>query len=340
MKLPARVARTKWIFEAAIALVALGVTDGWPQTQDALPSGVSVRLEPKDGRTDYLMGEPVNFRLTFSADHPGYMVDTVRIFGVSELISVTPTDGVFRWHGTIGTDVVELTPLTATGTSIGLRLNDAVIFNSPGTYSVSVTTRRIAEGTRSANLKWLTLTTDPVIIRIAPMPEQEEARLVTQLSEAIAKTDNSDGLDHAAEVPLACLQGDSAARKKVALYLTGRDDITGIRKTGLALSRNKELELQLLDEAWRSLDRVPDRNLLNVMIELRHLEAGIPVPDSHRFMPGPTKDEAVRELSERARYIDEIVATMPERQGANRSATQKFLEQEKKDNDLLLSLAK
>ena len=45
---------------------------------------------------------------------------------------------------------------------------------------------------------------------------------------------------------LACLHGDIAARKKVALCVTGRDDITGTRKTGLALSNNKELELQLL----------------------------------------------------------------------------------------------
>jgi hypothetical protein len=104
-----------------------------------------------------------------------------------------------------------------------------------------------------------------VIIRIAPMPEQEEAKRVAQLSEAIAKTDNSDGLDHAAEVQLACLEGDIAARKKVALYVTGRDDITAIRKTGLALSKNKELELQLLDEAWRSLDRVPDWYFLDEM---------------------------------------------------------------------------
>jgi hypothetical protein len=340
MKHPASNLRGKFICGFAIAHIAFGATDGWPQAQDALPSGVSVRLEPKDGRTDYLMGEPITLRLGFSADRSGYVVNTERIFGVSEQINVTPATGVFHWHGTISVDVVALTPLMATGTTMSLRLNDAVIIKNPGTYSVSVTTRRIAEGTRFPDLKWLTVTANPVILHIAPMPEEEEANRVARLSEAIAKTDNSDGLDHATEVQLACLEGDIAARKKVSLYLTGRDDITGIRKTGLALSKNKELELQLLDDAWRSSDRIPDRYFLDEMIELRHLQAGIPVPDIYPVMRGRTKDEADRELAERALYIDEIVASMPQRQGANKSATQEFLDQEKKDHDFLLRAAK
>jgi len=340
VKRPASIVRGKWIFGVVIALGALGATSGLAQSESALPSGVSVRLEPIGGRTDYLMGEPINLTLSFSADHPGYVVDTQRIFGVSERFNVTPADGAFHWHGRISVDTVVITPLTATGTSRGLRLNDAVIFKNPGTYTVSVTTSGIAEGTKFPDLKWLTVTTNPVTVHIVPMPEDEETNRVARLSEAIAKTDNSDGLDHATEVELACLEGDIAARKKVALYLTGRDDITGIRKTGLALSNNKKLELQLLDEAWRSSVRIPDRYFLDEMIELRHLEAGIPVPDSGPIMRSPTKDEAVHELAERASYIDEIVATMPQRQGANKSATQEFLDQVKKDNDFLLSIAK
>jgi hypothetical protein len=328
------------VFGVVVALVALGMTEGCAQPQNALPSGVSVRLEPRGGRTDYLMGEPINLTLRFSADHPGYVADTERIFGVSERFNVTPPDGVFHWHGTISVDTVLITPLTVTGTSMNVRLNDAVIFNKPGTYTVSVTTGRIAQGTKFPDFKWLKVTSNPVTIHIAPMPEEEEASRVARLAEAIAKTNNSDGLDHATEVRLACLQGDVAARQKVALYLTGRDDITGIRKTGLALSNNKKLELQLLDQAWRSLDRVPDRYFLDEMIELRHLEAGIPVPDYGPIARSPTKDEAVRELAQRTSYVDEIVATMPQRQGANRSATQAFLDEVKKENDALLSVAR
>jgi hypothetical protein len=171
------------------------------------------------------------------------------------------------------------------------------------------------------------------------MPEQEEARRVDQLSSAIAKTDDSVGLDHTVEVPLACLEGDVAARKKVALFLTGHDDITGLRKTGLALSSNKKLELQLLAAAWRSPDRIPEGYLLAEMIELRRLEKGIPVPDFRPFMAGPSKEEAVSEVAERVQYLDEIVASLSQRQGANKTTTQQFLEQQKKENDRLLSTA-
>jgi hypothetical protein len=95
MKHPASIVQGKWIFGVVIALGALGATSGWAQSESALPSGVSVRLEPKGERTDYLMGEPINMTLSFSADHPGYLVDTERIFGVSERFNVTPAVGYF-----------------------------------------------------------------------------------------------------------------------------------------------------------------------------------------------------------------------------------------------------
>jgi hypothetical protein len=312
----------------------LSPTDSWSQSVDALPSGVSVRLEPKGGRTEYLMGEPIVLHLTLAGDSSDYEVNTVTTFGVSEMIHVTPAGPTFRWHGTFSGDVVDLTPLSESGFSISLLLNEAIILKEPGTYTVSVSTRRIFQADQR---RWLTLTSNPVTIHVAPMPEQEEARRVAALSEAIAMTDHSDGLDHATEVELACLEGDIAARKKVSLYLTGRDDITGIRKTGLALSKNKQLELQLLDEAWRSIVRIPGSSLLDEMIELRHLKAGIATPDIHPIAPRLTKDEVVRELAERTSYINEIGASMALRRGANKSATEGFLNEEKKYRDFLLT---
>jgi len=322
-----------WPVQVIFALVATGMQDGWPQIPDALPAGVSVRLEAKDGKTAYLMGEPIGLRLTLSAERPGYMINLALILGVSEQINVTPVGDVFRWHGTIATDSIELLPLTARRTQISLRLNDALIFQKPGTYSVSVTTARLAEGTKFPDLHWLKITTNSLIIHLAPMPEQEEARRVEQLSAAIARTDDSVALDHSLEVPLACLEGDLAARAKVALFLTGHDDITGLRRTGLALSKNKQLELQLLDNAWRSPERIPERYLLDEMIALRELEAGIPVPDTRPIMAGPSQEKAAREAAERRQYLNEIVATMALRGGPNKVAAQQFLEQENKGDD-------
>jgi hypothetical protein len=295
-------------------------------TSNSLPEGLSVRLEASDGKTDFMMGEPIVLRLFFSSDRPGYQVNTTHMFGPSVTVNVSPAENVFRWHGIDTSDVIALTPVSSSGVSMSVRLYDSIIIKRPGTYSVSVTTGVARNGA------WAMVTSTAVTINLSPMPEADEAQRVASLSEAIAKTDHSDGLDHTAEVRLACLEGDRAARKKVELYLTGVDDITGIRKKGLALSKNKDLELKLLDEAWRSVNRVPDQYLLDQMILLGHLAAGIPVRGWTMVSPGTTA-EVTRAQAETAPYIKEIVDTLSERHGANKTSTQAFLDEFKKHND-------
>jgi hypothetical protein len=315
------------ILGAVLILAAPAVAGGAGQISDALPAGLSMRLEAPDGKADYLLGEPIVLRLVFSSDRPGYEVNMTRMFGPSVTVNVTPADSVFRWHGLDSSDVITLTPVRSSGVSMSVPLYDSIIVKRPGTYSVSVTTGVVRNGA------WLSVTSTAVTINLTPMSDADEAKRIASLAEIIAKTDHSDGLDHRAEVRLACLMGDQAARKKVELYLTGRDDITGIRKKGLALSRNKELELKLLDEAWRAVDRVPDQALLDQMIQLRHLAAGIPVPGRTMLSPGYTRAEVIRAQAETAPFIKEIVATMSRRQGANKTATQAFLDEFRRQND-------
>jgi hypothetical protein len=333
------------VFAAAILLVAsvlavhsaVGATgpdrtapamaSGAEQSSDPLPEGLSVRLEAPDGRTDFMMGEPIVLRLVLSSARPGYKVNMTRMFGPSETVNVTPADNVFRWHGIDTSDLITLSPVSSSGITKTVWVNNSMIIKQPGTYSVSVTTYVERNGI------WPTVKSTAVTINLRPMSDAEEAKRLASLSKAIAKTDNSDGLDHRAEVQLACLEGDRAARKKVELYLTGRDDITGIRKKGLALSKNKDLELKLLDEAWRDIERAPDQYLLDQMILLRHLAAGIPVRGWTMVAPAYTTAEVIRAQAETAPYIKEIVATMSRRHGANKTATQAFLDEFKRQND-------
>jgi hypothetical protein len=130
------------------AFVAFSI--GSAQEPDALPSGVSVRLDT-DGKTNYLMGEPIVLRLTLSGDNTDYAVDTMTVFGVSETINITPADQTFRWHGRVSGDVFTIAPLSETGLTMSILLNDAIVIKTPGTYSVSVSTKRIfqANPTRS-----------------------------------------------------------------------------------------------------------------------------------------------------------------------------------------------
>jgi hypothetical protein len=312
---------------AILILASANLASAAGQISDTLPAGLNVRLEAPDGQTDYLMGEPIVLRLVFSSDRPGYEVNTTRMFGPSVTVNVSPADSVFQWHGLDSSDVITLTPVSSSGVSMSVALYDSIIFKGAGTYSVSATTGVARNGV------WRMVTSTAVTINLAPMSAADEARRLASLSEAIAKTEDSDGLDHPAEVRLACLEGDQAARKKVELYLTGNDDITGIRKKGLALSKNKDLELRLLDESWRDVDRIPDQYLLDQMIQLRHLVAGIPVRGWTMVSPGYTRDEVVRAQAETAPYIKEVVATISQRQAANKSATQAFLEEFKRQND-------
>jgi hypothetical protein len=297
------------------------------QTPNPLPKGLEVRLEAPDGKTDFMMGEPIVLQLVFSSDRPGYKVNMTRMFGPSETVNVTPADNVFRWHGIDTSDLITLTPVSSSGITKTVWVNNSIIIKQPGTYSVSVTTYVERNGT------WPTVKSTAITINLRPMSDAEEAKRLASLSQAIAKTDTSDGLDHRAEVQLACLEGDQAARKKVELYLTGRDDITGIRKTGLALSRNKNLELKLLDDAWRAIDRIPDQSLLDQMILLRHLGADIPERGWSMVAPVYTVNEVIRAQAETAPYIKEIIAMMPKRHGDNKIATQTFLDEFKKQNE-------
>jgi hypothetical protein len=328
------IAAAIWLFASALAVnFALGASDPavsilatTGQTPNPSPEGLEVRLAAPDGNTDFMMGEPIVLQLIFSSDRPGYEVDMTRMFGPSVTVNVTRSDSAFRWHEIDTSDVITMTPVTSSGISERVWVNGSIIFKRPGSYSVSVTTEVAHNGA------WQKVTSTAVTINLRPMSDTEEAKRLASLSEAIAKTDISDGLDYA-EVQLACLEGDRAARKKVELYLTGRDDITGIRKTGLALSRNKNLELKLLDDAWRAVDRIPDQSLLDQMILLRHLGAGIPERGWSMVAPIYTRNEVIRAQAETAPYIQEIVATITKRHGDNKTATQAFLDEFKKRNE-------
>src|ERR1700733_1512163 len=66
------------------------------QTSNSLPEGLSVRLAAPDGKTDFMMGEPIVLRLVFSSDRSGYQVNTTRMFGPSVTVNVSPAESVFR----------------------------------------------------------------------------------------------------------------------------------------------------------------------------------------------------------------------------------------------------
>jgi hypothetical protein len=72
---------------------------------------------------------------------------------------------------------------------------------------------------------------------------------------------------------------------------------------------------------------------VKMMILLRHLAAGIRERGWTMVSAGDTKAGVIRAQAETAPYIKEIVATLPQRRGANKTATQAFLDEFKTQND-------
>lgn len=127
---------------------------------------------------------------------------------------------------------------------------------------------------------------------------------------------------------LAYLTGDAAIREKVKHYLLSDPDpcVAQSIEKGLAISGNKDLEFQLVDEAWRSPQRVPDRALLDQMIHMADLAAGNPVRGWTQVMPESSAEEKRRSSSQQEFYRQQIERTIAPRRGDNKAQTEAWLQ--------------
>ena len=133
-----------------------------------------------------------------------------------------------------------------------------------------------------------------------------------------------------AAVRLAYLAGDDAVRAKVHFIGDEREvgegnPIGPIMRDGLPSSRNKQLQLTLLEAAWRDPRRVPNSELHNALRqakELTHKGMG------HRRRPCSGQEQPRNDkwrLTEYQAEINEIIATLPLRTESNRAETIDFL---------------
>jgi hypothetical protein len=155
----------------------------------------------------------------------------------------------------------------------------------------------------------------------SPEAEKQEALLrkmremVTAQQSAIQKRNDAR---REAAVRLACLDGDDAIRAKVHFIAAEQEaadpdiSIAWILVDGLANSRNKRLQLSLLEQAWRDPQLLPTDALQTALREARELT-----------QKGRVTDEAVT-VEEYQREIHEIMATLPLRSESNRAETIKF----------------
>jgi hypothetical protein len=300
---------------------ALGVSCGKciaqqaPVSAGADANAADVRLESENGRTQFKLGEPMKLELVFTSSTKGFFVNTTDYGDMAEQVNVTPADGWFRAHGRSGHDYSSSVPLGDEPIRIPVLINQGIIFQKPGRFEISVATSRL--GTLR--------TTNTIAIEIVAADEREEAELVRSLSTQISTTNGRSR--QAAANQLAFLGGDEAVRVKIFWLAKGNggDSVQREMMDGLASSRNLELQLELLEAAWRDVRHVPDSSLLSAIQQTRAFMRKQTLPGWQMAMMPRTDPASKAADGERQHDVSEIVETLPQRTGNNRRDTAYFL---------------
>ena len=160
----------------------------------------------------------------------------------------------------------------------------------------------------------------------------EEQALVRSLDAQLARPEPANcrcRTENVAAEQLAALPGDDAVRAKVQWLLTDGDDHQDIRQVisgGLAASRNYDLQLQLLEGAWRDPQHTPDNMIQRAIENTRKFQAGKPL-EGWRMIAHPESPDAIasRLAIQQHNDVQAIVDSLPQRTGRNLTDTAYFL---------------
>ncbi len=126
---------------------------------------------------------------------------------------------------------------------------------------------------------------------------------------------------------LACLEGDEAVRAKVHFIAAAEESdeetrIGLILVNGLSNSRNKELQLNLLEAAWRDPNNLPRYELHEALRAARDLATDGMVKIGEF---AGTEEERKAAVKRYQADLDVIIGTLPERSESNRTQTIQIL---------------
>jgi hypothetical protein len=163
--------------------------------------------------------------------------------------------------------------------------------------------------------------------------QKQMAALLRKMNDIVANqlalSEKGEQARRLAAERLAYLIGDDAVQAKVRFIVADKEDgeahpIGPIMVDGLPTSRNKQLQSDLLEAAWRDPQHIPTSVLQTAVREARELIHKQMVTDEPTLWAG-TSEEHQAALDEYHREIDEIAATLLLRSEANRAETIKFL---------------
>lgn len=288
------------------------------------PPGVNVKLSFAENKTVYRIGEPIKLVMEFTADREGYIVEILTDGNEpgSDTVVVSPEIGVTRWYEEFrdnygyGRHVFSTEKLTATPKRLEITVNDRLRFDSPGRYSVSVTTRRIAQGSQQA-----LITTNSLNFEIVSMSESDEAKEVKRL---IALLDaKRDPQDQEIGKRFSYLTGDPSTREKVRRLLGPELHARNMHTwNGLLIARNRALVLKLLEAGLRDSNVPVTLPLLTLVTRLKTFLVHGPKETSVNPAPGLLERwESPQAREIRDAYVAEVAAGLAKRTGDNQTTT-------------------
>lgn len=297
------------------------VRDAQP-VADRPPVHATLRLA--EGRSSFKSGEPIRLQLVLTADRPGFVADTLGADDPSDVLSISPEDGVRRFPRRGGRDYFSSQRLSRTPTVIDLAANYWARFDGAGTYTVAIQTRRVspvgADGWRVSGQS-LPLKTNAVTFRIEPTSVEDEQALIGRAVRNL-QSSLTQGLSEqirAAE-ELAFLPGDAAAIEKYRWFreLGANTKIPGNARglliRGFLMSRNPaviltQVETDLLDLS-RAVTADTILNAVSLAVAINHPNA----PESASpWLPRSNSSDPYS--LERARYVKLVHDSLESRTG-------------------------
>lgn len=169
---------------------------------------------------------------------------------------------------------------------------------------------------------------------LSSLSETEKETLLKKL-EALEKGYFSEMKTRQAErrnaaIRLAYLPGDDALRAKVGIIAHSYDEvgkadpIAPIMVDGLPSSNNKQLQLRLIESAWRDPKNIPTDVFQTAVREARELANHQTVTDQSIMWVG-TREHHDAVMKEYQREINELIVTLPLRTEPNRAETIKYI---------------
>jgi hypothetical protein len=290
---------------------------------------VHVKLSLAESKPVYRIGEPIRIVLEFTADRDGYILENGPEGNepFSDKIAISPATGITHWYAELadnlvyGRDVFGMEKLTSSPSRLEVALNDSLRFDSPGRYTVSVTTTRVKKALKDPLSHPLIFTTNEISFEVQAMSDEDEAKEVKRLSDLLdAKRDVRSIQENGKH--LSYLTGEASTREKVRRFITPElQASSGQMYNGLFIARNRALALKLVETAMRDPNIPVTSQMLSAAIRLKMLlnfgvsERPVAPPMGVLLYEDPRNRE-IREV-----YTTELAAGLRRRSGNSLTTT-------------------